>query len=532
MGCLITRQDLTLVLTSDKGFTKKKGLIKWRNIPLPEAVLPDSNEFPAFLKESLDNFTENKNKTPIWTALEFSGLKIKNITIPDIPHGKITNAAFWGLKRETEFNEDREIFDFEILGDVHINGLKKKNLLVFSAPKKELQSIKRIFHLAGYPLAGITAIPFAIHNFIRTQQIRVDDPHFAIVNISRETSEIYCFSQSGILLVRNLRTGLQNLVEELDIPSDMESVDHLSFIETADSAGFSQMKDTSERLIGKIARTGDYCAQHYTGNTPIKKYIFYGETDQCDPFMELAEEMIPATVEILEPIRENRPGFVEAELPSNAKQRSSVLTAFGIGLSANDITPNFFFTFDDRQKAKKQKKRILATGLTGTLLLIVCCFVNAMLTNAHKENIATLAQINLKQTTIGYDVPKEAITRAISMAEATDLAKAQYISTYLPLAVIYEICHIPPGPIRLTSIDYYMEESKERSEESKEECSRKLSLEGEVSAHLHMLNSELDDYILKLSESPLFGYIEITSRQVKGIDTSQKLFFKVILEVL
>lgn len=525
IGVYITQQDLTLVLTSIRRGGKKKGLLKWRNIPLPENLFPDSNEFPAFLKDCLDNFTENRKKISIWSTLESSSLKIKNITIPDLPQGKLTNAAFWGLKRETEFNEDREIFDYEILGDVQIDGIKKKKILVFSAPKKELKSLKRIFHLAGYPLTGITAIPFAIHNFIRTQQIRVDDLHFAIINVSRETSEIYCFSQSGILLVRNLRTGSQNLIEELDAPLDTDPVEFFSSMESTTSAEFLHIRDSLERLISKIVRTGDYCAQYYTGNRPIKRYIFYGETDQCDPFMELAASIIPADVDILDPSRESCTGYFKAELPPHAKQRSSVLTAFGIALSANKITPNFLFTLGDQQKAKKQKKITFTTAFTGIVLLIFCFFFHSMLMLTHQKDLMTLTRINQEQTTYGNDLPKQTITRTISMAEATDLEKTQYISTYLPLAVVYEICHFSIPPVLLTAMKYQLEENKENR-------SRKVLLEGEISAPPHILDLELASYLLKLSESPVFGYIEITAKQVVAMDSAQKLVFTATLEVL
>lgn len=335
VGVWITPRDITLVMTSNKGFVKKKGLVKWQTIRLPkillpENILPENHEFPAFLKDCLDNFLEGKKNIPIWCALESSSLKIRNILIPDIPQAKIANAAFWGLKKEMEFNEDQEIFNFEVHGDINIDGIKKKNILVFSAPRNEIHSWEKTFQEAGYFLTGITSIPFAVQNFVRTGQIQMDDPYFAFVNISRETTETYCFSLSGILLVRTLRTGSQHLIEELDTPLGMDSIDHLSSMSETDADGFSQFRDISDRLISKIVRTGDYCAQHYTGNTPMDRYIFYGEMDLCMPFMNQASTMIPAEVNIFEPVRDTLSGSLETELPLDAKQRNCVLTAFGI----------------------------------------------------------------------------------------------------------------------------------------------------------------------------------------------------------
>ncbi|CCK78868.1 hypothetical protein [Desulfobacula toluolica] len=527
-GVWITHRDITLVMTSDKAGAGKKVLVKWQHILLPANLQPDSNDFPAFLGTCLDTFLEDKKKISIWCALDSSRLNIRNITIPDVPHPKIANAAFWGLKKETDFNENREIFDFEILGDITINGIKKKNLLVFSVPTDQVRSLEKIFERAGYGLAGVTSTPFAVQNFIRNGQIRVDAPYFSIVNISRENSDIYCFSLSGILLVRTLRTGSWNLLDELDTSMKKDPIDYLSSLTKTDADQFPRIKENSERLISKIIRTGDYCTHHYTDNTPMQRYVFYGETDYCDLFMHQASTMIPAAVDILEPVRAGFPGSNESGLPKTAQQRNSVLTAFGIALSDNDITPNFMFTFDDRQRAKKQKKITLATVIAGIILLAVSFSAYFLLNFTYEKKLSTLVQLNREQAKFKNNIQTKTITDAIINAEKKEISKTQYIDTYLPLAVIYDICHFTPDHIHLTSMVYDRIKDKKKPDM----IFRKLSIEGWVSAHKHVLNFELGSYILKLSESPVFGDIEITDKWTNQNNNSKSLFFKVRLEVL
>lgn len=550
LGVLITRNSLTLAMTSNKSFTKKKELIKWHNTILPENLKLDSDDFPAFLGGCLDNFLGNKKKISIWCAINSSNLTIKNITIPNLSKGKIANAAFWGFKKETEFNENQEIFSFEILDTIKKDGVKKKNILVFSAPRDEIQTLKKTFKKAGYFLTGITAIPFAMQNFIKTEQIQMDEPYFAIVNISREISEIYCFSQSGILLGRTLRTGSQSLIDELDKSLNMDPIDYLSSMTKIDGDKFSQIKDMSTRMISKIARTGDYCSQYYTGNTPITRYLFYGETDYCKPFMHLISTMIPASIDLLEPIRDNLTDSIEVQIPQDAKQRNSVLSAFGISLSANNITPNFLFTFDDQQKIKKQTRILKATVLAGITLFMACFAIHFYMNKTNISSLAALTQLNQKIQKFG-EIPKEYITEAIEDAQAKNLQKKKYIANYIPLAVIYDICHLTPAHIYLTSMTYELKKEKKNQDdiediddtentddienedktENQYNISRKVHINGQVSGHPYMLDSEFDNYILKLSESPVFGNIEITSKQIKLIDEKKQLFFKTALEV-
>lgn len=536
LGVWITGLDLTLVMASDQGYGKKGCLIKWQHIPLPENLVQASPGFSVFLGGCLDNFLKDRlfgrKKISIWTALESSSLKIKNFTIPDVPQAKIANAAFWGLKKDMEFDESQEIFDFEILGDLVVDGIKKKNILAFCVPRDEVSSLKKTFKQAGYFLSGITSFPFAMQNFIRTKQIQVDEPYFALVNISRENTEISCFSQSGILLVRSLRTGSQSLVERVDSPLDIDSAmdpsAYLSSMTRTDPVHFSHLQETSSRLISKIMRTGDYCSQNYTDNTPINRYIFYGETDLCEPFMHLASTQIPAEVGLLEPIRENIPNAWEATLPPKANQRNSVLTAFGIALSAHDLTPNFLFTVDDRQQANKQRKTFLATALAGMILVTIAVSSHAMVNFFHKKDLAGLALIRQEQTKLGNEIPEQEISQAIDRAEQTLSHTQQYISNYLPLAIIFDVCQFTPGSIRLTSLAY----DREKDEKNQDKTLKKIVIQGQVSGPASDLNSELSNYMLKLSESPVFGAVEI-----KDLETNQDIpddnhFFTAFLEVL
>ncbi len=195
------------------------------------------------------------------------------------------------MKRETDFDETKEIFDFEVLEDIVTDdGVKKKNLVVFSGNRQRIRSLQSIFGRAGYPLTGITAIPFALQNYFRTRLLEPDAPYFAVTHICQETSDIYCFSRAGMVLARSLRTGALNLIGELDENPEIAQF-FLPGDEPEASASISpQVQEISERLVSKIIRTGDYCAQHYTGNTPITHYYFLAETGMFGPFMDLAKK--------------------------------------------------------------------------------------------------------------------------------------------------------------------------------------------------------------------------------------------------
>ncbi len=532
LGVFIGQSHITLALTTDRGTAPQKVLVQWQTIPVPEDQAPGTRDFPEILKRSMDQFLGGKKKIPVWCALDSALLKLKQLTIPDLPASKVANAAFWGLKKEAGFNEKMEILDFEVLDDLLVDGIRKKQVLAYSVPKAEVAELQTIFSRAGFPLTGITAIPFAMQNFVRTGQIPSSHDYFAIVNISRENSEIFCFSKNEIILFRSLRTGSLNLVEDLDIPENTDPIDYLSAMKNPEA--YPGMQEPAERLISKIARTGDYCAQHFTGNIPLQHYTFFGHTDDCTPFMEKVAAMIPAPATIFKPVQDSLPTGTQGTqvgLPRNAEQRNQVLTAFSIALSANRITPNFLYTFSDRKKNAKEHKLTLATLALGLILLAGAGAAHLYLNMAITKDRATLTKIRQEQIRFGQGATETSISRAIDLAQIKARVTRNYVQSYLPLAVVSEICRHTPAHIKLSSLSYTRKPGKEESDAKK----KKLTFKGRITGHPHSLDASLGNYIITLSESPVFGDIDIQDKKVSGEPGSGRnaiLTFTAILEVI
>jgi hypothetical protein len=528
VGVFVTSRALTLVMTGTAGKKGPGDLVKWEYLPLSENLEPDSDRFESFLGKSLSRFTGRAKNVDVWCAIDPGALKLKHILLPDISADKIGNAAFWGLKRETDFDDTREIFDFEMLEEITVDGVKKKKTVVFSGAKDHIRALEQTFNRAGYPLTGITAVPFAMQNFVRTGRMDPDAPYFAITHISPETSEIYCLSRSGVLLVRSLRTGALNLIEELDENPEMARF-FLPGEEPEESPALSsQIQEISERLVSKVIRTGDYCAQHYTGNTPITHYYFLGETDTFAPFMTLARDMVPGGVRILDPVPESDTGIDRPDLPEHARVRSAVLIAFGIALSGNDRTPNFIFTHQDRTRTRTRKRITGAVLLAGCLLLLACGAAHLFFATAHHRDLAIQAQLAQEVVRMGDDISSADIDRIIRDAEKTITRADEYIARYRPLAVVFDVCQMTPPHIRLTSLAYGETDSRA---DKKKKGARTIRIQGNVTGPGLTLEAELAHYILTLSTSPVFGNIEVTKQYTDVGQPSDQLLFTATMEV-
>lgn len=500
-------------------------LEKCRAQAIPENMPDDPESLSRFLGECLDDFTGKKRHIPVWCALDAAKTKLKQLTIPDLPAAKIQNAAFWGFKKESDFDDKLEVFDFEVLGHIQADGLKKRQVAAFSALKSEVANLKLLFSQAGYPLSGITAVPFSLQNFLRKGLIPSSGDFFGLVNVSRTNSEVFCFSDAGILLVRSLRTGSSNLTEDIPTAEDRDPVRFLSSLADTDDPDVQQIRETSERLISKIIRTGDYCAQNYTGNTPLSRYIFFGDTDQCRPFMDLAANMIPAQVTVFDPLDGSDPPSSPSLVPQRADQRGLVLNALGIALSSNARTPNFLFTHGDRQKEKKKRNLALAGLAAGLALVLASVGAHLFLKAAHQHNQSVLARLKQEQAQTGPPIDTSAISRTLSLAEKTNRQTAQYIHCYYPLAALHEICRTTPAHIRLTQLSYYRNPDGQAPGGN-----RQLLIKGRVNSGAHLLSSELGKYVFALSESAIVRDIDILEKRVEA--KNKALAFTAKVELL
>lgn len=535
LGVLLNSKHITLVLNKEKGPTQRKTLIKWVNIRIPDNLKIEDEGYALFLGSSLEKFTQGLKGISTWCSIDSAKLKLRNITIPDIAPSKIANAAFWGLKKKIDFDADQEVFDFDIIGDTTIKGVKKKNILAFTAQKYQVNRLKNIFSKAGFDLKGITAIPFAIQNFIHTQHLQVTDSPFTIVNISRKNSEIVCFSDAGILLTRNIRIGSYSLVEDFIESSDKNVTEYLSSLKKIQSNGFFKIKDGCERLIEKILRTTDYCSQNFADNVPMKKIFFYGETSDCSPFMEFAAKTILTDVEKFEPVFNNLPGSVRLPLSKNVYERNLVITAFGVSLSSNEYTPNFIHTYDDKLKKIKKRNINLAAIITFALIFMVgTAWTNWQVFVKNQEMHKLDGNIELKNK-LNPNINQQSMIKMISEAKKKIRLRNQYISAYFPLAVINEICSATPDNISISSLDAdfsYQNNKGTKSKKISKIMPAKVIIHGSVESLESNVDSDFTGYILKLEDSKIFGDIEVLQKNIAGAGKNKILNFNLRLEII
>ena len=83
------------------------------------------------LKSALDQFCDGVSGYEIWGAIQSANVETHCIRIPKLPRKQVPNAIFWTFTKKTQFDNNLEILDYEILG-ISMKAVSKKPKYWFS----------------------------------------------------------------------------------------------------------------------------------------------------------------------------------------------------------------------------------------------------------------------------------------------------------------------------------------------------------------------------------------------------------------
>ena len=166
VGVDIGINEIKLAAIAQAG-DKKSTLLDYTRIPFERDMPRNSPQFKRFLKTAMTGFCGSARKVDIWSVMSSARVETRYIRIPKVPPRQIANAVYWTYKKEVSFNDNTDIFDFELLGDIVEDGARRLEVVACSVPKQEVHALKNLFAGIGYSLAGISIVPFAFQNFLR-----------------------------------------------------------------------------------------------------------------------------------------------------------------------------------------------------------------------------------------------------------------------------------------------------------------------------------------------------------------------------
>ncbi len=487
-----------------------------------------SPEFTNFLESELNDFCGKLEKINIWTAVSIANVDVRYINIPKVPQSQISNVVYWTAKKEIQFDEKETVFDFDEKKEAPEKGSNKIAVMVYTAPKKEVEDLKILFDKCGFPLTGISIAPFAIQNLFRAKWLSTTDETVAMLYIGRELSQIDIFYKDTLALTRGIRTGTHSMVDALkeaegQSPMDMSQAEKILFSlqeNNPDSFSlkkeqiFEMIKPVIERLVKQTERTLEYYSVTLK-KQPANRFFVYGHIAAYKPLVEYIGNELGLKADIIDPLYTASSLSKHVKAPSSVSDRIVLAKAAGLAFSNNSCTPNMLFTYKEKKKAKDIANINKSIVLVFILFMVIGLGVSLWQRHLTTIKVAKVAELRQQLDKFKPFLNRNTVLQVAANARKQSQKNKALSNKYMGMSVISELVELTDGNIRLLSMDIALGGFSKSSHFKEDNDRPGLVLDGLILGDRALFESTLAGYLIKLDNSPLFRQPEVTKNSLE-----------------
>lgn len=508
----------------------------------------DSAEFKSLLKSSLVPFCGAVNRCEIWTKISAGEVNVYFLKVPRVPKNQMDNVVYWTAKKEGFLDESRLIFDFEIQEQIPEEDKAKQSVMVYTAPKVEVEKIRALFSDIGVPLSGITTVPFAMQNLFRSGWMPASEEIFASLFIGENYSRIDVYDKENLVMTRGIKTGSSSSMAEAIVSSVMEKTGGLRLekdeakkilfsitpesekLKTADGKKEFKKEEILEMISPvweRLARQVDLTLKTSSiGSKRVEKIYVLSAVSMDKSILNYMSNQLGTVTEFFDPFKQQKVSAAEQAL--SAFERILLSPALGLSLSCNSYTPNLVFTYVEKNKEQaSQKFSKIALG-SFVAALVICFGVLAYQGLRYKELVRQGEKFKKELALFNPLLTQETVLKASEDVKQQRSLARQYVQRYLFLATLGEISHITPQNIRLLNCKLTrggVMPSTDASGQSKQEVADNILIEGLVFGERNALDSLLGQYVVTLGNSPIFGNVNIQKQEIVKFNNNDVMHF-------
>ncbi len=549
---------------------KSYQLVDYLDVPLSKTVSLKDPKFKETLRTTMARFCGDAASVDIWGAIHSANVEIRCIHIPKLQRKQLANAIYWTFAKKVPFNEDLEVLDYELRGEINVGGIKKLEVLTFKAPREDISEFRATFQEIGFTLKGISIVPFAIQNLFRTQTIPLQDKDACCLFIGRDWSRIAIYNKGRLVLSRGIKAGMRSMIEAINSTIQRGShqqraanagdalqseTDHsttaihpraqqifIDFIGATERPAENSPKSDSldppqvfqmvlpamERLVRQVERTFEHYALNFNREGISRIYIS-GQVIANAVILDYIGKQLDLPVTPMNPFSDERGFSSQVRVPGNVSEREGYVPAIGLALSDNNITPNFLYTHENKQDAESVRRNNMRILTVCMLLLMLMVGIFSWQQNQLDAKRDDIEKLDNKLLTYSPPAEKKVLLALFAKTKSKRQSVSQIIDRYAPIAVVSELSQITPSNIRLLNIDALLE--KADAKRARDTAST-LQLEGVIFGEPETFETSLTSYMLNLKNSPMFLRPNLRSKQIEYYENKQVLRFSTTLEII
>jgi type IV pilus assembly protein PilM len=583
VGVDLGHDDLKLVKIQ-RITENKYEMLDYARVPFDPDMSRDSAEFHQFLQPVLADFCGRSKNIDLWCTMSSARVETRPLRIPKVSPKQIPNSVYWSYQKDAPFDEKQKVFDFEILGDIEEGGTDKTDVMAYTAPLEEVKTLKKLFANAGFPLTGISIVPYSFQTLLRTRRIDTDEKNVSSLYIGRDWSRIDIFSDGNMMLSRGIKAGIRTMIEalrkgiegsqlELSLvksPNDdtrriravkrklnldfekaqqhffglihesSSSIPGTEEIAAREDSIFKMILPALERLVRQVERTLRHYALNYENARVGKIYISSGVRPHQRILDYIGEELGLPT-EAINPFASGSNFLTMVPWPDSVSEQTSFAPAMGMALSNNAITPNFLHTQKDKDKAVLSQR--ISRGFIWAFLILFAAsaFIFVRQYDQIREKQIQYDMLLSRLQSYKVRVSEDVIMGLLDNYRAKNKSVLELSQNFLDLAIISEIASATPANIRLLSISADLGTLPAKKEKGKKGKGKKdedtnsnktLIIDGIIQGDRLRLEWTLTEYLEELKNSPLFDQPAINRKSFEFYENREVLHFTAQLKVI
>ena len=571
VGIDIGHDYLRLVKATESG--GKWRMVARRRLPLPARISRDMPEFTAFLRTSLIAFCGSPDQANLWSMMSAAQVELRHLRIPKVSKRQIPNAVFWTAKKEMAFSEKDTVMDFEVQGEVVEQGVPRLSVIVYTAPQQEVDNLKNLFSRIGWPLTGVSIVPFAMQNLFRRAWIPILQGSVASLYIGNDFSRIDIYNGGNLVLTRGIKAGVNSMVEALvegvdELKQDdkgrplmLEQIRKIIDSLSPDAApmgpsdtGYGLAKETVfemlqpslERLVRQVERTFEQYIST-AGAEAIGRIFVSGAMSIYQPMVAYVGDQLGVESAVLDPLTAQGPPVACPDVDDafNVSERVAFAPTLGLALSDNDITPNLIFTSKDREQAiqvARTNKGILAVFV---FFALICGAILTYQGIGYMQKKSNIAKLETEFAALGPAIDRDQLTKLTAKIEERQKLSKVYTERYMGMVLISELSAITPANIRFINLKTNLGAASSpaapkpaaapaaatAAAAAPPAAVEEVTLEGLVIGDRKTLETSLIGYVLLLEASPIFRQVTIQKNSIEPFQKGQALHFILNMKV-
>jgi len=232
-------------------------------------------------------------------AINFHGdnVAIRRTSIPLMPHDEISTALKWQLKDNVQFDIDKAMIKFDILGEIEAQaGVKKLDVIAIIYKEEDVEKKVDELKKLGLNVQAVFLSEFALAEYARHSNVISSHDKMAIVDIGSIRTNIAIIENKKLCFSRDIAIGGDDITEAMTgvVVSDKgkmelsrEDAEKIKCEQgiPEDMKILSLMRPVLERLSSQIQKSLEYCSQIYKCDV-IKKIILAGNGSKLKGFKE------------------------------------------------------------------------------------------------------------------------------------------------------------------------------------------------------------------------------------------------------